>query len=137
MYRSLTEAALERELAQLARALWVRRTASYEDMLTTAFGSNAPVKRPAATPEEAALDQELARLVAQGASADGRVRIGLRGGSQWRVAIAPGTVRALRESEFNVRVREAVAALIRDQVAKTREVRARIYGPAGSRRTAR
>lgn len=137
VYRSLTESALERELAQLARALLVRRTASYEDLLATAFGPNAPVKRPAATAEEAAMDRESARLVTQGASADGRVRISLRGGSQWRVEITPGTVRALREMEFSSRVSEAAEALIRDQAAKTRELRARIYGPTGSVRRAR
>ena len=42
VYRSLTDSAAARELTQLARAVWVRRVASHQDMLRREFGRDAP-----------------------------------------------------------------------------------------------
>ncbi|HEY9474043.1 MAG TPA: hypothetical protein VIS06_09355 [Mycobacteriales bacterium] len=41
----------------------------------------------------------------------------------WTVRIADGTLRALTEEEFGVRVREAAAELIRDQPDRVRELK--------------
>jgi hypothetical protein len=67
-------------------------------------------------------------LIAEGRSADGRVHLAVRGMRGWTIRIADGTLRELDEEEFTGRVREAAAELIRDQLAKVRTLKARIYG---------
>ena len=57
----------------------------------------------------------------------GRVHVAVQGMRDWTVRIADGTLRALTEEEFGVRVREAAAELIRDQLDKVRELKQQFY----------
>jgi hypothetical protein len=130
VYRSLTEGAAGRELAQVARALWVRRTASHQDMLRREFGADAPYEVPPSTAADHEFDRLLATLVAEGFSADGRIRVATRGLAQWKVALAPGTLRSLREIEFERGVNEAATALAKNRAERVAELRDRVYGPS-------
>lgn len=126
-YRRATERELERHLEQLARLLCARRNAEYYAAWSELAGERITGERAPIGHRDRDFVAARAELVAQGWSTDERVRIFVRGMSEWDVQIEPGTLDALTEAEFADAIREAAAALITDQLDQTRTLAAEIY----------
>ncbi|HEY9474547.1 MAG TPA: hypothetical protein VIS06_11950 [Mycobacteriales bacterium] len=126
-YRRYGKQALEDQLAGLARRLWAGRMREYYAAVSAAFGETIRGESPATGQRDVAYYAARDDLVAEGRSADGRVYVATQGMRNWTVRIADGTLRALTEEEFAVRVREAAGELIRDQLGKIRELKQQFY----------
>ncbi|MGH3389976.1 MAG: hypothetical protein ACRDOO_13990 [Actinomadura sp.] len=126
-YRQYDIPTLERQLVGLARRLWAGRTRKFYEALSEAFGETVTGESRPVSPRDVAFHAARDELVVQGRSADGRVRVATRGMQRWRVKITDGTLRTLSEEEFSVRVSEAAAALIREQLEKVRELKQQFY----------
>lgn len=117
-YRACTESELERQLTAVARLLYAERTRQYHAALRIAFRSPSIGDRPARVPRDLAYREARDQLVAEGRSPTGRVAVAVVGMREWRVAIAPRTIRDLDEGAFAEEVRAAASELIRDQFCK-------------------
>ena len=126
-YRRYGRQELEDQLVGLARRLWVGRTKEYYAAVSAAFGETITGESPALGRQDVAFYAARDDLVAEGRSVDGRVQVTVQGMRDWTVRIADGTLRALTEEEFGVRVREAAAELIRDQPDRVRELKQQFY----------
>jgi hypothetical protein len=126
-YRRYDEATLEQQLVGLARRLWAVRMKEYYAAVSEAFGETVTKESPAVGSRDVAFHKARDELVAAGRSTDGLVHIEVRGMRSWTMRIKDGTLRALPEEAFAVRVREAAAALIGDQFAKVRSLKLEIY----------
>ena len=73
----------------------------------------------------------LSQLVARGTSADERVRITVRGMTEWQVHIADGTLGTLPEMEFCRSVGEAASRLVDDQYQQIGELKRRVCAEPG------
>lgn len=126
-YRRYTEEKLAGALVHVARLLWAARTREYYAARSAAAGELIVGESPARTPSDHAFERDRTRLVAEGASADQRVRVSVRGMQDWTIRITAGTVRALTEDQFAACVAEAADDLIADQLAKIRLLKEEHY----------
>jgi hypothetical protein len=126
-YRQYDTSTLEQQLAGLARRLWAGRTRKFYEALSEAFGETVTGESRPVSPRDVAFHAARDELIAQGRSADGRVRVAVRGMRRWRVKITDSTLRTLSEEEFSARAGEAAVALIRDQLEKIRELKQQFY----------
>ncbi|GIG91435.1 hypothetical protein [Plantactinospora endophytica] len=127
-YRYCDERELERQLEGLGKLLWAGRTREYYAAASEAFGATITGEPPAVSLRDQDFCSARDELVAQGRSSDGRIHLAVRGMRIWTVRVADGTVRSLTEEEFAARVSEAAGELIRDQFAKIRVLKHRVYG---------
>jgi hypothetical protein len=127
-YRRYSEQLLEQDLTSLARALWAGRMKAYYQAVSEAFEEPVSGERRPVTPRDVEYRNARDDLVARGESADGRIVISVRGMRNWVVRIAPGTLRTLTEDEFAEATGAAGEALVRDQFARIRALKNRIYG---------
>lgn len=128
-YPRYDERSLEADLVDLARLLWAGRTKRYYEALSEALGQTVTREDPPETPRDVAYDNAREQLVAEGSSTDGLVHLAVRGMREWTVRIADGILRKLDEETFAARVNEAAGELIRDQMAKIRQLKEQIYEP--------
>jgi hypothetical protein len=127
-YDYMDERELEHKLGALARLLWAAQSRAYFAAVSDAFGQAVTKEPPAMGQRDQEYDRARAELLAEGGSADGRIRVTVRGMRDWSVEIADDTVRTLTEQAFTQRVREAAAVLLHDQIMKVQMLKARIYG---------
>jgi hypothetical protein len=127
-YRRADERTLQMRLSSLGRLLWAARMKEHHAIVRAEGGDPIPRER-ATRPLDLAYYRCLDALVAEGSCADGRIRISVRGMREWTVNIKAGTLWALREGEFVVRVNEAAAALILDQFDKVLRLEQQFYQP--------
>jgi hypothetical protein len=127
-YARFEEREMERQLAGVAKLLWAARMKEYYSAVSASVGHEVNREPPAVGRQDQEYYAARDDLVAEGYSADGRVRIVTQGMVRWSVKIADGTLRALTEQEFTDRVRETGAHLIADQMAKIRALKDRCYG---------
>lgn len=124
-YRTVSEHSLEQALAGLCRILFAARAKAYDQLVRAAGGTPVPRER-ATDPLDQGYYARLDTVLATGSSADGRVRVELRGLRDWTVTLDLGR---LREGEFVERAREAAGALIRDVFEKVVQVEQQVYNP--------
>jgi hypothetical protein len=127
-YRRRSEAQLQRDLAVLASRLWANRMRGYYQALSDITGQHVTGEPPARDDRSRAYRAGRAELIAYGESADGRIRVQVRGMRDWQVTIASGTVRALTEHEFAARVAEVGQALLDDLRTKIRQLKRQAFG---------
>lgn len=78
-------------------------------------------------------ERERDQLTVQAASPDGRVKVGTRGMSQFKVAIKPGTIAATDEHEFIAQLKGAVAQLTTDYTEALQDLREKMLVPGHAR----
>ncbi len=122
--------ALETQLIAVARPLWAGRTKAYFAALSEALGQTVTREERPIGRRDIAFHEGRDALAAQGRSADGRVRVRVRGMRDWDVRLQPGTLRTLTEPECADRVREPAHDLIQDQFRKLSRLRQEVYGPS-------
>jgi hypothetical protein len=127
-YHRADEHEMETQLAQVGKLLWAARTREYNRIISDEHQQTIEDSRPTSQRDFEFYDKR-ENLVAEGASADDRVRLSVRGMRDWTVAVAPGALRQLPEEEFAAQVAVAARELIADQVAKIRELKVAIYDP--------
>jgi hypothetical protein len=127
-YARSTDTALEQHLVSLARLMRAEYVRQYYAAVSTAFRRTITKDPPPIGPRDMDYAERRQELVAEGRSSSGRITISVRGMQSWRIRIAPGTVRALNETQFAEQFREAATALIRNQFAGIRALKNRIYG---------
>jgi hypothetical protein len=125
-YQRSTDDELQHDLEALARLLWAARTREYHRALEEAF-SHPTLSKPAVGARDVAFHEARDRLVATGASDDGRIRIAVRGMRHWTVQVASGTTQALSEDAFVAGVRTAAGRLIRHQLDQMALLKDRVY----------
>ncbi|WP_306210206.1 hypothetical protein [Actinoplanes sp. RD1] len=128
-YTEATESELGRRLEQLGKLLWAERIRAYR-RLAEQPGSGVLLidPDPHLSREDARFVVERGRLVATGASPDGHVTIEVRGMSDWKVTVRPGSLRVLDEDTFTRAVEIAAARMIEDQFMKNLQLKAQAYG---------
>lgn len=120
---------LQPKVAMLGRLLWVRWTGAYYAAFSETAGYRVTYEPPAATDSDRRFRAARSQLVAEGASADGLLRLSATGMWHWTITIAPHAVPAVGEVVFCRAAAEAAERLIADQCAKTAALRAEIYDP--------
>lgn len=118
-YQRVPEHELERQLAQLARLLAARRDAEYR----AAWSALADADIRESTPigrRDHEFETGRKSLTAEGRSADGRLAISVRGGTDWTVSIQPGALDTLDQTQFSDAVAQAATAVISDQLTRGR-----------------
>jgi len=126
-YQRASEQEMETQLAQVARLLWANRMREYQAILDDESGGGLIVDAPGADRLDDQFYEQRENLVAEGRSADGRVRVTVRGMRDWSVHISPGAIDQMREQEMLSAAVQAAEALIRDQMVKLNELKFAIY----------
>jgi hypothetical protein len=122
-YRRVDDRSLEQALTVLCRLLWAAHEKEYQAIIRRAGG--VPMTRERVTdPLDVDYCQRLDELTAVGTSADGRVRVSVRGMREWAVRV---DAVSLREREFVSRAAEAAEALINDQFEKVLQLRQQVF----------
>ncbi|MFI1992064.1 hypothetical protein [Actinoplanes sp. NPDC020271] len=122
-YGRVSESELERRLEQVARLLWTgftRRKRAVHDELGIHELDDDPGR-------DRVFYDERERIVAAGASDDGRISVSVEGMCQWRVVVTDGTVRTLAERDFLAGLGTAARRLVEDQSRQIMELRERVY----------
>ena len=123
VYKWLSESHLEHFLATLARLLYAEWLRQYRAALSESYLSASGPE----TPQEREFLAAREKLEASGQSPDGRITISATGMQNFRVRIAPGTLRELREREFVASATEAVTAFLDDQRTKIGELKQQFF----------
>ncbi len=123
-YRQLGDHDVEHYLTALARLVFAQWLRAYRQTLDEHIVAEPGVDNW--------LDREFYdtrdKIVAHGASDDGRIRLTADGLRNITVKLTPGTVRRLTEYECADRVRAAATALIQDYTGQVAALKERIYG---------
>jgi hypothetical protein len=115
-YRSYTESALAHQLCQVGALLWTRHRRAYLETMEDYLGDLVDEGYENANQRE--YWQRLEQLPVTGTSARQYLTLRSRALVSWEVELAPGTIRALRETEFLDELSSAVRAALADYRAR-------------------
>ncbi len=118
---------LASQLTGLARLLWAAREREYFAVISDLSGEAVSSEPVALGRRDREYREARDEIVAEGRSADGRVRVQVRGMRQWSVHCAQGTVRALTQEQFCAAAAQATTQLIDDQTSKIRQLKDKVY----------
>jgi len=126
-YYRFSEDALEDSLGNIGRLLCAARVRAYYEQLTAEYGREILGESEPLNQSDVDYRQARSELAVTGRSSDGRIELSTRGMHNWKAAIAPGTLSALKEEEFCERFAEAARDLIENQYAGIARVKAEVY----------
>jgi hypothetical protein len=115
-YRSYNESALARQLCQVGTLLWIRHRRAYLETVEDYLGGLVDDGYENANQRE--FWRRLEQLPVIGTSARRCLTLRSRALVSWEVEIAPGTIRALRETEFLEELSSSVRAALADYRAR-------------------
>jgi len=116
-YGRYDEDRLERQLAQMARLLWVEwKRAVEEATRAEEVGYTMRLDPPPRTERDAAFRSGRDAYTASGECDDGSVRVSARGMTEWSVRLRPGTLASTSETEFTRAASLAARRLIEHQI---------------------
>jgi hypothetical protein len=117
------------QLVRLGRAAFAARTKAFYALRSEEAGEPVEPGTTGYSEESREYFRRLAELAAEGASADGSVRVASVGMTEFTVAFSPSLLDSLGPEGLGSRLSEAGTALVHDQLAKVARLKLDVYYP--------